>query len=148
MEKSDAKINQLINDNLEDLTTPCSVFMTFENEEGVNRAMSYNETVQSDEAYSHLRTWLGDHKFEIKQASEPTDIIWENRHFTDRDILFQKIKNVFLICLILAISFFIMYISASYSLKSLATYPEKDCMSLPLIDSPVMLEDAAIREWK
>ena len=45
MEKSDAKINQLINDNLEDLTTPCSVFMTFENEEGVNRAMSYNETV-------------------------------------------------------------------------------------------------------
>ena len=45
MEKIDAKINQLTKDNLEDLTTPCSVFMTFENEEGVNRAMSYNETV-------------------------------------------------------------------------------------------------------
>jgi len=35
----DARINQLKNEYLDELTTPCSVFMTFENEEGVNRAL-------------------------------------------------------------------------------------------------------------
>lgn len=45
MKEIDAKINKLKNDHLEDLTTPCSVFMTFENEEGVNRALNYNESI-------------------------------------------------------------------------------------------------------
>ena len=58
--------------------------MTFENEEGVNRALNYDDAIQAnEEELSHLKTWLGDHVIEIQQASEPSDIIWENRHFTD-----------------------------------------------------------------
>lgn len=42
MERIDASINDHKNASLEDLMTPCAVFMTFENEEGVNRAVNFN----------------------------------------------------------------------------------------------------------
>jgi len=58
--------------------------MTFENEEGVNRALESAETIANEEdgKYDHLKKWLDTHEIEIQQASEPSDIIWENRHFT------------------------------------------------------------------
>lgn len=56
--------------------------MTFENEEGVNRALRYDELVSSDPSLKELETWLDVYKIEIERASEPTDIIWENRQFT------------------------------------------------------------------
>jgi hypothetical protein len=31
--------------------------------------------------YAHYRTFLGG-EIDMMEASEPTDIIWENRHFT------------------------------------------------------------------
>ena len=39
MKKIDDQINSMKHDRLEDFTTPCSIFMTFEDEEGVNRAL-------------------------------------------------------------------------------------------------------------
>ena len=47
------------------MTTPCSVFMTFETEEGLNRALKFDEAIQADESLSHLSDWLGNHKIEI-----------------------------------------------------------------------------------
>ena len=48
------------------IITPCSVFMTFENEEGVNRALSYDDAVKNGgEDLEHLKTWLDDHEIEI-----------------------------------------------------------------------------------
>ena len=82
MEGIDAKINQLKNDKLLELTTPCSVFMTFENEEGVNRAINFNKTIAADPKFKKLGIWLNRFETEITKASEPSDIIWENRHFT------------------------------------------------------------------
>lgn len=64
--KIDQKINDYKNENLEDMTTPCSVFMTFENEEGVNRALNYDQAVTSDENLKHLETWLDRHTIEIQ----------------------------------------------------------------------------------
>ena len=49
-----------------DITKPCSVFMTFENEEGVNRALNYNEVMDMHpEQYGPLRMWLDNHEIEI-----------------------------------------------------------------------------------
>ncbi len=48
------------------MTTPCSVFMTFENEEGVNRALQYDSAIESDPAgLGHLKKWLGNHEIDI-----------------------------------------------------------------------------------
>lgn len=54
--------------------------MTMETEEGKCRADLYNETVETS-GYRHYQTLLGE-KIDLVPASEPTDIIWENRHFT------------------------------------------------------------------
>ena len=56
--------------------------MTFETEEGVNRALSYAEAIEESEDLKDLKYWIGTHELEIQGASEPSDIIWENRHFT------------------------------------------------------------------
>jgi hypothetical protein len=58
---------------LDHLQVVCSVFVTFASEEGINRAKQYN-------TYPH-RKFL-EQIIDVKEASEPTDIIWENRHFT------------------------------------------------------------------
>lgn len=55
---------------LNKLQTPCSVFATFETEEGCQRALAYNTSGQMP--------FLGE-MIDVQQASEPTDIIWENR---------------------------------------------------------------------
>ena len=44
----EGEINQLKNEKFKDLITPCSVFMTFETEEGVNRALNYDEAIEGD----------------------------------------------------------------------------------------------------
>lgn len=63
---------------LDQLQTPCSVFLSCETEEGYNRALKYNDTVKLKE-FQHYQTLLY-HEIKVKEASEPSDIIWENRH--------------------------------------------------------------------
>ena len=65
------------------LTTPCTVFMTFETEEGVERAMAFQKATDADPKLKHLQYFCGDHEIKIRKAPEPSDIIWENRTFTD-----------------------------------------------------------------
>ena len=131
MEFIDKKINETKNNHLEELMTPCSVFMTFENEEGANRAMNFNEVVNSDPQYADLGIWLGKFDLMIEAASEPSDIIWENRHFTDRERVKKKLIVILLMTLLLFTSFCLIYIGASYSLKLLRVYPAVTCEDLP-----------------
>ena len=53
--------------------------MTFDTEEAVNRALEMKNTIASNQEFTHLGIWLDKHEIEIKAASEPSDIIWENR---------------------------------------------------------------------
>ena len=147
MPQIDHRINEIKNGNLEDLMTPCSAFMTFENEEGLNRAMNFNETVNSDPNFADLGIWLNEFELNIEGASEPSDIIWENRHFTDGDRLKKKMIVIVIMALLLLSSFCLIYICASYSLKLLTVYPDVACESLPEYSSPASMQKAAIREW-
>jgi len=61
----DSRINDMKNNNLEKLTTPCSVFMTFECEEGVNRALNYDAALENDRTLEKYRKWLNEFKIEI-----------------------------------------------------------------------------------
>jgi len=85
MREIDLQINTLKNQPGEDsnLTRPVSVFMTFEQEEGIKRALVFeNDEKKGEAAYQPMYDWLQKCEIEIQQASEPSDIIWENRHFT------------------------------------------------------------------
>ena len=66
MTEIDSKINQFKEDKFMQMITPCSIFMTFECEEGVNRALAYYEAIEAnEEQLGHLKTWLGDHEIQI-----------------------------------------------------------------------------------
>ena len=52
-----------------------------------------------------------------------------------------------MITLMLLISFFCIYLCASYSLRLMETFPDVACDSLPLNESPESLQAAALREW-
>jgi hypothetical protein len=68
-------------DFIDILQTPCSCFVTLESEEAMGRAGQYDELVAGEgdmTDYVHYDRLL-DSKISLQEASEPTDIIWENR---------------------------------------------------------------------
>lgn len=77
------KISAMKNENLDSYTRPVFAFLTFENEAGYEVARKYAND-QMDDAQ------LLECKINITEATEPTDIIWENRHYTEQ----QKRTNL------------------------------------------------------
>ena len=90
------------------MQTPVACFMTLETEEGKCRADLYNETVLMED-YAHYRTFLGS-EIDVGGASEPTDIIWENRHFTTAARFTRTLIVSFVVFLLLCVSFFLIFI--------------------------------------
>ena len=68
-------------ENITRLTNPCYIFISFQNEEGAERVKQYNSLVENDKTLEDISTWLG-RRLEFSRACEPSDIIWENRHWT------------------------------------------------------------------
>ena len=62
MRELNKKIDNLKSDpnTLVKLNRPVTAFLTFENEEGINRCKEYNETVRTDSQYADIRTLLGE----------------------------------------------------------------------------------------
>ena len=70
-------------ENLDNLQRPCTVFISFEAEEGYQRALLYNEVIDFRNKEDCTREMVVYNKFvgediQIEDAPEPTDIIWEN----------------------------------------------------------------------
>jgi len=89
--------------------------MTFETEEGVNRALGFNEAIENDPELDDLKFWLGKNEIEIQQASEPSDIIWENRHFTPWQRTKKECIVWSILTVMLLVSFVLIYTCESYS---------------------------------
>lgn len=64
---------------------------------------------------------------EFKRASEPTDIIWENRIYTATDYFFRQLVAYFIIGVLLFGSFAFIYTVASKSAEIAAEFPNRDC---------------------
>ena len=126
--------------------------MTFETEEGVNRALNYDDAIEADwDNLGHLKKWLGEHEIEIQPASEPSDIIWENRHFTPMDRKKKECIVWTILAFMLFGSFIVIYICESYSNSLLALYPPMlpaDCEKLSGYDDPDLFLKSAIFEFR
>jgi hypothetical protein len=59
MREINKNIDDLKSKNLDKYTRPVSAFLTFENEEGLNRCLNYNETVE-DPQYEKYKEFLGE----------------------------------------------------------------------------------------
>ena len=98
------------------LTIPTSAFIIFESDDFKELAIDYEGE----------GTVLGE-KMVFSDASEPTDIIWENRHFTTADYFKRQLIAFSLVALVLAVSFFTIFKISSYSAKVGAVFPPVDC---------------------
>ena len=63
-------------------------------------------------------------------ASEPSDIIWENRHFSARQRRCKKVVAVLVIFLMLALSASIIFFCSKISTQLKARYPKTNCKSI------------------
>ena len=142
-------------DSFKVMTTPCSVFMTFKTEEGYNRASGLDETCTDNPELAHLNKWCGasqneGHEIDVQDASEPSDIIWENRQFTPQ----QRRKKEWICCTVMTImllgSFVLIYWCQNVSNNALMKYPVvADCdATLANADDPVFMQNAAILEYR
>ena len=118
MREQEEVVNGLFED-FDKLTVPVSAFITFEEEDGKIVALRSSSNKQI----------LGQ-SLRLINASEPTDIIWENRHFTWMDYLKRSLFAFCVIFILLLGSFIVVYIVASYSSKIANTYPQVDCDSV------------------
>ena len=73
-----------------------------------------------------IREFLG-HRLEFKQASEPSDIIWENRHFTPNQRRCKAILVWSILVLLLIGSFHFQFIFQKMADIRTAKYPTLDC---------------------
>ena len=112
-----AKMNETIgqalaNDQelLDKMQRPCAAFITFETEEGHCRAVAYNNVIERYEEFSSFeyRLFL-DRPIKIQAASEPSDIIWENRGFTVGERSAKKSIVVTIIVAMLLLSFGLIF---------------------------------------
>lgn len=128
MRQFDDQIDDLKNtpEKYDKLTFPCSVFFTFENEEGYNRACQYHETVDNDDKYEKYRTLFGI-DFELQEASEPTDIIWENRQYTPQERTKRMAVTITVVLISLFISFIIVTALSDYAYAKKLQFGQPVC---------------------
>jgi len=78
-------------------------------------------------------TLISGHKFEtgtVYDAPDPTDIIWENRHFTKTE-LYCRGAMVAAVCVgLLFASAFILFSIAKGQMNFSATFPPVDCNNI------------------
>jgi hypothetical protein len=77
-----------------------SAFVTFENEEGYQRFLSLRERGSRIQILGERPT--------LSEATEPTNIIWENRHFTGFQRAIKSMVVTLIIAILLCISFIII----------------------------------------
>lgn len=59
----------------------------------------------------------------MKDASEPTDIIWENRHFTPEERETNQFKIIWIILFMLLVSTFIIFALKAIGMAITSKYP-------------------------
>lgn len=80
----------------------------------------------------------------MKQASEPTDIIWENRHFTSAQRFLRTIIVILIVIGVLACSFFTIFTAQKLALAMKQKYPKMPCG--PLIEEYNNRREAWVRD--
>ena len=95
------------------LRIPVGAFITFESEEGFQRCLALK---------NKSKVQILGQKFQVKEATEPTNIIWENRQHTNVSRFFKALFVVFVIIILLAISFSIILVLKQKSRESNSKY--------------------------
>lgn len=119
-------------DQYDCLTRPVTAFITFESDDAYSEAIKYSKKLarrqRENENHQEQKTIL--HRTPVfTAATEPTNIIWENRHI--KGIHYgARIVSALLICtLMLLFSFVILYLCKKESIRLSAKQPIVNCES-------------------
>lgn len=66
----------------------------------------------------------------FKPASEPTDIIWENRIYTAEDYTYRQLRAFSILFILMSLSFAFIYMVARTSANIAKSFPKADCSSI------------------
>lgn len=80
-------------------------------------------------------------------ASEPTDIIWENRHFTAKDYLIRSTIALCIVGGLLFLSFLLIFFISTTSAKMVAVYPQVECAGIEKSYQGDLLEQFAVSDY-
>lgn len=116
MRKCENEINDLFQD-FDNLTIPTAAFITFESDDSA---------VLADLVKKSDKTLIG-YPFKFDKCSEPTDIIWENRHYTKWDYIKRQAFAFAIIALLLFGSFALVFYISTISANAAAVFPPQDC---------------------
>ena len=109
--------------NINDLIRPVDAFITFEEEDGKIVAEEFEPKINFwGKKEPSQKIFLDDDLF-LVEATEPTNIIWENRHFTPAQTLQRTLKAVLCIVILLMISFVTIYFTKSSAIFKARMYP-------------------------
>lgn len=127
----DAKLNSMKIEHLERITRPVAAFITFETQEGFERAKELTGKKNwKDEIVSSEYTLLGE-PLSMTQAPEPTNIIWENRDKSFQTKLKRKFIVVAIIIILLLGAFLAFYFLKRTTITNYRKYPPTtDCKSI------------------
>ena len=88
----------------------------------------------------------------FKEASDPSNIIWENRHIQKREFRYNLLRAFFMILAVLAVFFSSMAYLKSHSMKLTMKYSKVNCDSIESIYSKQKkgssMQQDAFTEWK
>lgn len=148
MREVEKEISKLKNEEYKRISTPVCCFITFEDEDGVNRALDYQPTKSwLGEDVFHGDLILGVDKLAFVESSEPTNIIWENRRIEG----FERWKRFFISSLIIVIlvslSFTVILLCKQYSIKVQQKYPDISCNTIEETYKNNNYEFWAGKEW-
>lgn len=82
----------------------------------------------------------------LVESTEPTNIIWENRHFTPQDYLRRTMIVFGAIFLLLCVSFISIFLCKRMAIENVSKYPVVDCADVKGVYGTRM-EEFAYREF-
>lgn len=127
MREVEAQISTMKNEKYQQLTKPVDAFITFEEEDGLILSQEFEpKFTMTGKRLPSKETFMGEELF-FTESTEPTNIIWENRHWGPADYFKRGCIAAGIIFVLLSISFVIIYFSKVVSTQIQAQYPAVSC---------------------
>lgn len=131
----DDEINKMIKEKYKNLTEPVCAFITFESTEAKTEAVAYSKEMRKGKRDNSQKIEYGQETILNKvpkfvTASDPTNIIWENRQIKGFTFCCRMSTAIVIISVLLICSCLFMLFLKNASLKMVMKYPSVDCQAL------------------
>lgn len=126
MREVEAKISALKDEKFASLVRPVDAFITFEEEDGLIAAQEFEPEFTFFGKQLPAQKEFMEDELILKEATEPTNIIWENRHHTSADYAKRTLQVIAIVACLLAVSFMAIYFCKTYAIDNARVYPQID----------------------